>query len=39
MVWGLIAAAIYAGYKLDERKHSQIRAQLAERNSRLNQSS
>ena len=38
MVWGLIAAAIYAGYKLDERKHSQIRAQLAERNSRLNQS-
>jgi Na+/melibiose symporter-like transporter len=31
MVWGLIAAAIYAGYQLDERRHSQIRAQLAER--------
>jgi Na+/melibiose symporter-like transporter len=31
MVWGLIAAAIYAGYKLDERKHSQIRAQLSAR--------
>ncbi len=39
MIWGLIAAAIYAGYKLDERKHSQIRAQLEERNSRLIQSS
>ena len=36
MFWGLVAAAIYAGYKLDEQKHSQIRALLAERKTTRN---
>lgn len=31
MIFGLFAAAIYAGYQLDERKHAQIRAQLAKK--------
>lgn len=29
MVWGLIAAVIYAGYKIDSRYHAQIQQQLA----------
>lgn len=31
LIFGLIAAAVYAGYQLDERKHAQIRAQLAKK--------
>jgi Na+/melibiose symporter-like transporter len=34
LIFGIIAAAVYAGYQLDERKHAHIRAQLAKKPNR-----
>ena len=31
MVWGLIAAGLYAGYRIDKRYHAEIREQLEAR--------
>jgi Na+/melibiose symporter-like transporter len=30
MVWGLVAAVIYAGYKVDSHRHADIQRQLVE---------
>ena len=31
MFWGIIAAFVYAGYKIDKQRHTEIREQLARR--------
>ena len=35
MVWGLIAACLYAGYRIDRRYHADIRRQLEARRAQV----
>ena len=38
MVWGLISAALYAGYRIDRKYHAEIQTKLAARRAEQNQS-